>query len=480
MKIDGLFPDIDVRPTIDPPAPRTAVAGGEPFDPDYFPPGEAEAAPAPVDPNAPWKSRFGGMSVHELLKAAPPQRDWILKNALAARSFSLVLGAPGCGKSFLVTDLAMTMARCAAEPERPREWFDLRLKPAGVVYVAAEGQEDFVFRLKAWWQAEGLADDFQMPFYLVPRAVDLRSETAETAALIDEIKHVSFLYREEFGVPVEMVIVDTVNRSLAGGDDAKAEIVGAFIKNCTMIRDQCGVAVLGVHHLPKAEGATDPRGHSSLKGDNDGQWLVRQGGHGRPNTWTITRLKAGPSGARHEFRLRQERLGRDDDGDDITSCIVMQLASEPSEEGAEARDFGEQASTGKPNTMPDGRAILGDTLANTLRALHQAIQEQGVEPPTTIRAPHGRKAVTYKQWLDELVRAMPGEDKDDPKFRDKCRKARDAATTKLRMRNIIGMDGDWVWRTGRRVFSVDAPAQSEMPLQFSETGPDLSGLDTFG
>lgn len=475
-QISGLFPDIPVAPLMSP----TRRDDPPSFDPDYAPPGEPSRALAPVDPNAPWSSRFGGMSVHDLLKGAPPTRDWIVKNALAARSFSLVLGSPGCGKSFLVTDLAMTMARCAADPERPREWFDMRIKATGVVYVAAEGQEDFVFRLKAWWQAERLGADFAMPFYLVPRPVDLRSEAAETKMLIDEIKHVSGMYQKAFGVPVGMVIVDTVNRSLAGGDDAKAEIVGAFIKNCSTIRDECGIAVLGVHHLPKAEGATDPRGHSSLKGDNDGQWLVRAGGYGKPNTWTITRLKAGPSGARHEFRLRQERLGKDEDGDDITSCVVLRLGADPSLDGAEARDASEQASSGKPTMTADGRVILGDNLTAALRALQQAIDESGQEPPPSIRAPHGRKAATFKTWLDEMVLTLPGDDKSDPKFRDKCRKARDAASMRLRARDIIGMDGDWVWRTQRRVFSIDASNQSELPLPPSVSGPDLSEIDNFG
>lgn len=446
---------------------------------DYAPPGDVTArldpaAPPPVE--GPFISKFGGASVHDLLRQAPKQRDWLLKNALAARAFHLVLGAPGCGKSFLVTDMAMMAARCAADPEHPREWFGLRVKPTGVVYIAAEGQEDFVFRLKAWWQAERLPEDFQMPFYLVPRPVDLRSEMAQTADLAAEIKHISALYQAQFDAPVELVIVDTVNRSLAGGDDAKADVIGAFIKNCTALRDQCGVAVVGVHHLPKADGATDPRGHSSLKGDNDGQWLVRQGGGGAPNTWTITRLKAGPTGSRHEFRLRQEVLGRDDDGDEITSCVVARLGSEPSLEGAEARDTREQGATGRPQYTADGRAILGDNLTSVVRALAQALDHQGVEAPVGVRCPHGRKAVTHRQWLDEIVRGMPGEEKDTPKFRDRCRKARDAAALRLRSRGVIGMDGDYVWRTNRRIASVDPAVGGETLSQNSEDAAKSSDL----
>jgi hypothetical protein len=460
--------------------PLDEVLSGLPPGDDYAPPGEAAApgALAPAEPEGPWRSRFGGGFIKDILSAAPVERQWVVKNALAAKAFHLVLGAPGCGKSFLVTDLGMTLALAAADPKAAQEWFSMKIKPCGVIYVAAEGQDDFVFRLRAWLNRMSIALDKPIPFYLIPSAIDMRSDAAIVETLAQEIAHVSQQCRDEFGFPVNLVVIDTVNRALAGGDDAKAEAVGPFIRNCTTIRERCDVAVLGVHHLPKAEGATDPRGHSSLKGDNDGQWLVAGARNGRPNSWAITRLKAGPTGARFEFRLRQEKLGQDSEGDEITSCTVMALGSDPSIEGAEARDIGE-TTTRRPQFTSDGRAILGDNLTMSLRALAKAIEEAGQFPPLGTRAPHGRRAVTTKAWFEEIVRIMPGDDKAEEKFRDRCRKARDAAAMRLTLRNIIGMDGEWVWRTDRRVFSVDDAAPSETRPENSGEAGKNSGEDIF-
>jgi hypothetical protein len=93
-----------------------------------------------------------------------------------------------------------------------------------------------------------------------------------------------------------------------------------------------------------------------------------------------------------------------------------------------------------------------------------------------VRAPHGRNVTTQKAWLDEVVRAIPGDDKEDAKFRDKCRKARDAGAILLRNRGIIGMDGDYVWRTSKRVAMIDKPEAPE-PERPSEQPPmDLGSI----
>jgi hypothetical protein len=82
-----------------------------------------------------------------------------------------------------------------------------------------------------------------------------------------------------------------------------------------------------------------------------------------------------------------------------------------------------------------------------------------------------------KDWTDEIIRLSPGDDKSDPKFKDKVRKHRDAAAPNLRMRGLIDMDGDFVWRTTRLVAGVDRPVR-EAPEERSELPPvDTSGVE---
>lgn len=403
-------------------------------------------------------SKLGGRFVHEFV-GLKPTRNWLLKGVLLASTFSLIVGCPGCGKSFLALDLAMTMSLAAVDEKAPKEWFGRRVKPCGVIYIAAEGQDDFIIRMHAWFHAKGLPVDTRLPMFLYPTAVDLRSSDVHTKTLIEEVKVVAAVMRAEFGCEPAMVVVDTFNRALAGGDDSKPEHVGALIKNCAKIREELKVAVVAVHHTAKNSGKQDPRGHGSIRGDNDAEIFVNPAEAGAPNDWRVARNKAGPTGDRHEFRLRPIEVGRDEDHDPITSCWVAPGAMEPSTEAHEMRDAADAAKTGKPTMTADGRAILPGKLTIVLRALHEAINAKGEYPPPTVRIPHGRKAVKYGPWLDEIVAKMPGDEKETKAFKERCRKARDDGAERLVNRGLIGMDGDWVWRTSKRVANIDLPDQ---------------------
>ena len=413
-------------------------------------------------------SKFRGGMISSFM-GTTPIRDWVVKGAMLARCFYLVVGEPGSGKSFLTLDLAMTRALAAVDQRHSGTWFGRKVKPGGTVYIAGEGQDDFIIRMHAWLKAKNLPIDLELPVYLCPAPIDLRSENHQTASLIAEIKQARMLFRQ-FDCGLDEVVVDTVNKSLAGGDDCKPEHVGAFLKNCFQIRDECETGIIGVHHTPKpvnGKARSDPRGHSSWVGDNDGQWFVSAARDGAPNAWTITRNKAGPSMGRHEFRLRQTEIGLDQDREPITSCVVVAGASEASLQESEMRDAALQAQTGKPQMTSDGRSILGDNLTMILRALQHAIdaaEKAGDIVPATAAVPHGRMAVKQSVWTEFIVKESPGDEKESDKFKERCRKARDAAAAKLRNRGIIGIDGDYVFRTSKRVAMVDAgPKRASAP-----------------
>lgn len=428
----------------------------------------------PPPPRKPFKSRFGGAFVHEFC-ATKPERHWLIKGVTLAQTLFLVVGEPGCGKSFLALDLSMTMALAAVDDRHPLKWFGRKIKPCGVVYIAAEGQEDFIIRIHAWMRSKGLPAETQVPVFLIPTAVDMRSGDVQTVSLIEEIKAVNGMAREQFSCEIGLVIVDTLNRALAGGSDVNPEHVGAFIRNCGAIQKGTGVTVAAVAHTGKpvgGKGRTDPRGHSSIRGDNDGEIFVSAAHEGAPNSWQVTRNKAGPIGDRHEFRLYPIDVGTDEDQEAIQSCYVVPGAVETSPEMLEMRDAAAQAATGKRMMTADGRSILPDNMTMILRALHDAIERDGIEPPLGVRAPHGRLVIKMAAWTVELMRAMPGDDKDAEKFKDRVRKARDAASVKMRNRGIIGMDGEYVWRTSKRVAMIDKPDNS---AQKGDTSAELYG-----
>lgn len=403
-------------------------------------------------------SKFGGRFVYELTREKAV-RDWLLKGVFLARTFFLIVGEPGCGKSFLALDFVMARALAAVDPTAPREWFGRRFKPGATVYIAAEGAEDFIIRIHAWYRAKGIPPETRLPVYLIPTSVDLRSSDADTKKLIEEIQGVEALCRAEFNCGVDLTVVDTFNRALAGGDDSKPDHVGALIRNCASMREATGAATCAIHHTPR--GGTRARGHGSVTADNDGEIFVSPARDGAPNQWVVERNKAGPRGDRHEFRLRGIEVGRDEDQEAVTSCYVAPGAHEGSVEGVEMRDAALAAQTKKSTMTSDGRSILGGNLTIVMRALHDLIERDGEEPPPDVRSPHGRRAIKFTAWTHEIVRAMPGDEKDSDKFKDKCRKARDDGAKALRNRGIIGMDGDWVWRTSKRVAMIDRAASAD-------------------
>jgi len=404
-------------------------------------------------------------------------RSWLIKGVLTTKTFSLIIGAPGCGKSFLALDYALTSA-LAAIGRLPAEWFGRTIKPCGVAYLYAEGREDFEVRIEAFFQAMRMPR-VAGPFYLIPSSVDLVSGTEGRDRLIADLRTASNVCEQRFGTGIQVVILDTVNRMLGGGDENSSSTMQAFVTACGVIKDQLGAAVIGVHHTPA--GAEKARGHGSLHGATDAEIVVRPSSIERPNRWVVTRSKCGPNGASHEFRLRQQDVGLDESGSPETSCVVMPLGYNPSLEEAAAYDAALAAKVRNPVTTPDGRAILQANAYLAFQALDTAIERVGKLAPVDVRAPHGQKVVTFTNWIDEMTRLFPGEDKESKTFRARCAKARERAAATFLRRALIGMDGDYVWRTERKVMGVDKSEKqddaSDKPGAVSSKAPAMSPLE---
>jgi hypothetical protein len=102
---------------------------------------------------------------------------YIVKGFVPDDGLTVVWGPPKCGKSFLVTDIALHVAL-------GWEWRERRVKTGPVVYVAAEGEGGLPARLEAFRQTRLANFTGSVPFYLVPTAIDL---VAEHETLIDAL-----------------------------------------------------------------------------------------------------------------------------------------------------------------------------------------------------------------------------------------------------------------------------------------------------
>ena len=111
--------------------------------------------------------------------------QYLIKGWLTAGEVSIFAGPSGSGKSFVVLDMAMCIARAVAFLRR------YRVNGGGVVYQAGEGAKGLRDkRIPAYMQKYGLSFQDEIPFALLPRPIDLYGSENHTDALIADIKAV--------------------------------------------------------------------------------------------------------------------------------------------------------------------------------------------------------------------------------------------------------------------------------------------------
>lgn len=184
--------------------------------------------------------------------AQRPDPTWLVHDLLVARSFAVLYGASGSGKTFVALDWALSVA--SGLPWRGRA-----VRRGPVVYVTAEGGANLKHRVAAWRHARRY-DRPQLSGWFVLASVNLMDED-ETAALTRAI-------RLKLGArrPV-LVVFDTLNTMMPDGDENTPRDMGAVLASVRRIRRRTGAAVLLLHHTGWT--AERERGHSSLRGAAD-------------------------------------------------------------------------------------------------------------------------------------------------------------------------------------------------------------------
>jgi AAA domain len=253
--------------------------------------------------------RFQLVPFHELYPGVGS--PYLVKGLIPRVGIVAVWGPPKCGKSFWTFDLAMHSAL-------GRDYRGRRVVPGSVVYCAFEGADGFKARAAAFREHHRLGDVAEVPFFLVPSRMDL---VRDHAGLIASI-------REQVGSenPVS-VTLDTLNRSLAGSESSDEDMT-AYLQAADAIREAFDCVVIIVHHC--GVDGTRPRGHTSLTGTVDAQLAVKRDGAGNILV-TVECMKDGPEGEVIASRLERVELGVDEDGDAITSCVVVPTEAVQSE-----------------------------------------------------------------------------------------------------------------------------------------------------
>lgn len=176
----------------------------------------------------------------------------LIEGMIPRRGLALIYGEPGIGKSFLMLDMALSVATGI-------QWFDHPVEQGPVIYVAAEGESGLPARINAWRTAHAVIGPTDIHFLASP--VNLTNQI-EVNQLLDLVKR----------LPQRpcLVIFDTLARSMAGADENSPRDMGLAIAAADRIRREIQAAVTFVHHPTKAGGRNAiERGSGQLRGAVD-------------------------------------------------------------------------------------------------------------------------------------------------------------------------------------------------------------------
>lgn len=292
-----------------------------------------------------------------------PKKEWLVSRFIGVGELSCMFGPPGGAKSLAAGDLAAHVAA-------GRDWFGRTVSQGNVLYIACERAVLVRRRLAAWRLHHGINE---LPLAVVSETIDLRSSPEDAYAVIDCARDV----RDQVGGELHLIQIDTASRAMAGGDENSSKDMGAFVNNLALIQKATGAHVMVLHHVP-LDSQDRMRGHGALLAACDTTIRLERSGDIR--TGTVIKTNDGDEGERVAFTIASVELCRDEETGDITTAPVAvpvegEMARQPSH----------------PARMPKAAQIA-------LRALAEAINEQGDIPPASNHIPNNVRAVPEAIW----------------------------------------------------------------------------------
>ncbi|WP_436527004.1 AAA family ATPase [Actinoplanes sp. HUAS TT8] len=239
------------------------------------------------------------------LAAMPPARP-LIKGVLDFDSESWLIGQSGGFKSFVAVDWACHVAAGTAE------WRGRKVTAGDVLYVVAEGARGFAKRVTAWSARHGVSPDrlHILPMPVQARGVSNRDLSEDWLALIEVAAELE----------PAMVVLDTQARMTVGLEENSATDMGLWVKAVDDLKAATGACILVVHHTGRNGG--DARGSSAIDAAQDMEWKVdRKPGELRA-TLRCDKSKDGDDRQRFAFVMDVIPVGRDEDGDEITSLVL--------------------------------------------------------------------------------------------------------------------------------------------------------------
>ena len=331
-------------------------------------------------------------------------RSWLAKDLIPETGCGILAGQWGTAKTFTGIDLSASVMTGTPFAGRPIN------RKGGVLFVAAEGASEIPIRL------QGVVDHKLTPMKMVEAAagnpIDVDLEALPFAwieecpnlkdgfdRLVAMAQSAASHLEEQFGLPLVLIIIDTLNAA-ANFKDGNDAAEGQFIMNrLNELSRRTGAFSLAVDHFGKAV-ETGTRGSSAKEAAADMVLALladRDVSGSVSNTrMAVRKLRGGSTGAETPFDLKVVDLGNDE-----TTCII---------EWRNGHDDPKKNKTGNKDRWPQSLRVLRASMLNALTEDGKMVQPFGTNGPTV-------RAVADVVVRTEFKARYPvnSENKDDAK-----------------------------------------------------------------
>lgn len=229
---------------------------------------------------------------------------WLIKGVLPRAEMIVLFGASGSGKTFAVIDMAAAVARGI-------NWRGRRTTKARVLIIAAEGGGGVGKRIDAYSHYHNInLDDVEIGVMTAAPNFLQKPDISEVVAAVTAAGG------------FDLIIVDTFAQVTPGANENAGEDMGLAISHVRALAEVTGATVLLVHHAGK-DASKGARGWSGIRAAADAEIEIIRHEVG-PREIRISKMKDGEDSLFWGFKLEQVVVGMDDDGDEITSCVVVE------------------------------------------------------------------------------------------------------------------------------------------------------------
>jgi len=226
----------------------------------------------------PLKKSFSRLTFKEL-KSLPPKK-FLLDGIFGSGDIGMVYGPPGCGKTFVVIDMLISMC----EGKHFAKRFSLS-RPLNVAYCAGEGYGGLPERFSTAADQKNIEDLPNFSFFKsVPQL--FTSDDNNPNNILQFILEWKAIEDTGEVQKLDVLVIDTLHTATEGADENSSSDTGIILKSCKLVAEQLGCTVILVHHTNKS--GINERGSSAYRAGMD--FMIRISSHDKEQETSATML----------------------------------------------------------------------------------------------------------------------------------------------------------------------------------------------